>query len=180
MPGYEASQHSLQRLFRAFPPLQRNLGNLVADSLADPLLDDHFRRSLGEKNYRSLFDNKDKKSEAPTKPRQPTPSSPPPRSPPTSSSPSSSSSPTSSTEVSPGREPRPEELAHQVREAAAAAASAAAAAAAAVAAVDRGHVSDDGDEMDEEDPVKSFHIDMDMEGYTGGERPTSYFCVHIG
>ena len=31
---------------------------LISDSSADPLLDEHFRRALGEKNYESIFNNK--------------------------------------------------------------------------------------------------------------------------
>ena len=60
----------------------------VTDSSADPLLDEHFRRSLGDQKYRSLF----KKSE------EPAPASPPARS---VSSMSPTSSASSSTKVSP-------------------------------------------------------------------------------
>ena len=31
---------------------------IISDSSADPLLDEHFRRALGEKNYESIFNNK--------------------------------------------------------------------------------------------------------------------------
>merc|ERR1712141_800283 len=56
---------------------------IITDSSADPLLDEHFRRALGEKNYESIFNNK--KGEAMTAE---------PKSPPISSSSNAESRPT--------------------------------------------------------------------------------------